>query len=330
MAEWLYEEGIGETRAALIDDDRIIEAEIELPGGHRAGAIIAGRLVQILVPGRRGIVSLQSGGDAMIEPLPTAITEGAAIRVEITREAIPEMGRPKLPKCRLTDEEERPGPTLLDRIRASGLQVVRPAHSAADRLETAGWSALIEEAGSGDIAFQGGGLRMSVTPAMTLFDVDGALAPPLLAVAGAAAAGRAVRRFAIGGSIGVDLPTLPAKADRQTAAAAFDAVLPMPFERTAVNGFGFLQIVRKRLRPSLPELILDDPAGAAARLLLRRAERAGGSGERIIHAAPAVIARLERTPDWLHAIQRRIGAPVGLRAEPGLAISAGHVQSRFQ
>src|SRR3546814_13809138 len=87
---------------------------------------------------------------------------------------------------------------------------------------------------------------MSLPPAMTLFDVDGALDVVALAVAGAEAAGRAVRRFGIGGSIGIDLPTLAAKEDRQKAAAALDAVLPQPFERTADNGFGFLQVVRKR------------------------------------------------------------------------------------
>jgi hypothetical protein len=199
-----------------------------------------------------------------------------------------------------------------------------------DLLEAAGWSALIEEAQTGEIPFEGGGLRMSLTPAMTLFDVDGALTPRQLAIAGAAAAARAIRRLGIAGSIGVDLPTLPLREDRQAAAAALDAALPMPFERTAVNGFGFLQIVRKRSRASLPELVQGDPVGAAARLLLRRAERSPGSGERTILAAPAVIARIEQNPEWLQALVRRTGAAHLLRAEPGLAISAGHVQSAHQ
>ena len=106
---------------------------------------------------------------------------------------------------------------------------------------------------------------MSLTPAMTLFDVDGALPPAELALAGAAAAARAIRRFGLGGSIGIDLPTLADRADRQAAAAAFDSVLPPPFERTAVNGFGFLQIVRRRERASIAEIVQGDPAGAAAR-----------------------------------------------------------------
>lgn len=329
MAEWLYEPGIGENRAALVEHGKILEAEIELPSQLRAGSVVTGRLTTIMIAGRRGIVSLEAGGEALIEPLPRELTEGLSFSVEITREPVSEAGREKLPKCRFTEAPPRSGPPLRDRLRSSGLKVVELACLGADRLEQAGWSELVEEALSGEIGFAGGALRMSLTPAMTLFDVDGALPPAQLAVAGAAAAGRAIRRLGIGGSIGIDLPTLGPREERQAAAAALDAVLPKPFERTAVNGFGFLQVVRKRERPSLPELLQGDPVGAAARLLLRRAERCGGYGDRVIHGAPAVIARIEANPKWLEALAARIGAPAALRAEPGLAISAGHVQSRF-
>jgi hypothetical protein len=325
LAEWLVEEGIGETRAILVDAGAILEAAIELPGALRAGAVVRARLATILVPGRRGLARLEPEGEAIVEPLPPAITEGAAIRVEIVREAIPETGRPKLPKARVTDAPLRDAPRLADRLRDAAL----PRGHSADLFEEAGWSELLEEALTGEISFPGGALRMSLTPAMVLFDVDGALPPAELAVAGAAAAGRAVRRFAIGGSIGVDLPTLPARAGRQAAAAALDAVLPQPFERTAVNGFGFLQIVRRRERPSIPEIVQADPVAAAARALLRRAERSHGSGERVIGAAPPVIALLERNPAWIEELARRVGAAVRLRADPRLAISAGHVQSAF-
>lgn len=325
MAEWLYEEGIGEARAALVEDDAIIEAIIELPEILRAGTVTAGRLTTILVPARRGIVTLESGTEALLEPLPARLTEGAALRVEIVREAISESGRAKIAKCRVTEAEPRDGPTL--RARLSG-KVTTLSPTGPDLLERAGWSEMLEEAMTGEIPFPGGNLRMSLTPAMTLFDVDGAADPATLAAAGAAAAARAIRRFGIAGSIGIDLPTLNAKADRQAAAAALDAILPQPFERTAVNGFGFLQIVRKRERASLPELLQGDPAGAAARALLRLAERAPGAGPRTLHAASAVIARLEARPDWLDRLARRAGAPISLQAEAGLAISAGHVHIR--
>jgi hypothetical protein len=128
------------------------------------------------------------------------------------------------------------------------------------------------------------------------------------------------------GSIGIDLPTLSDRAERLAAAAAIDALLPQPFERTAVNGFGFLQIVRRRSGASLMELLAADPVQAAARALLRRAERARGRGGMALAAAPAVIARLEVRPDWLDLLRRRTGASLALRADPALAISAGHAQ----
>src|SRR4051794_16907223 len=42
LAEWLYEAGIGEARAALVEDGRILKARIELDG-VRAGTVAAGR-----------------------------------------------------------------------------------------------------------------------------------------------------------------------------------------------------------------------------------------------------------------------------------------------
>ncbi|MGB3846577.1 MAG: ribonuclease, partial [Sphingopyxis sp.] len=58
MAEWFYEAGIGETRAALVADDRILEAWIERDGeGPRVGAVLGARLVE---PGR---VVLDAPGD---------------------------------------------------------------------------------------------------------------------------------------------------------------------------------------------------------------------------------------------------------------------------
>lgn len=321
MAEWFYEEGIGEDRAVLVQGGTILEARIELPDRLRAGAVLPARLTHIPASGRRGVALLATGDEAVIEPIPAGLTEGAAFRAKIVRETIPEPGRPKLARIRATEDEPRPGTSLKDRIgRFTTLSPVGP-----DRFEEAGWSELLEEAASGEIGFAGGALRMSLTPAMTLFDVDGDLPAAELAEAGAAAAARAIRRFGIGGSIGVDLPTLSDRSARQAAAAAVDSILPQPFERTAVNGFGFLQIVRRRERPSIPELVRGDPVGAAARALLRRAERCPGQGPVAIRAAPAVVARIEQGAGWVETLHRRLGAAVALQAQPALAISAGHV-----
>jgi hypothetical protein len=269
------------------------------------------------------VVATGAGDQILVEPLPPAVSEGRSVRVEVVRETIDEPGRPKSAKGRITEEPTRAGPSLAERIG----EFVRVHAHEPDRFEPAGWSELLEEASSGEIAFAGGALRMALTPAMTLFDVDGALPPDQLAVAGAAAAARAIRRFGIGGSIGIDLPSVAGKAERQRAAAAVDAVLPQPFGRTAVNGFGFLQIVRPRPRMSLAERLQADPVGAAARALLRRAERASGIGQRLLAAAPAVIARLEANPGWTAELARRSGAPVRLQADAAFTTFAFDVRT---
>ena len=305
MPEWVYEAGIGEARAALIEDDRIVDAAIELPNTLRLGTVAKAQLVE-LTAGGMGRLSI-AGDDAVIPRIPKGVTKGAALTIEIVREAIPEPGRPKPPRAVATTGPEREGPDLLARLHATGLPVRTLRAHEPDALEAAGWSELLEEAIDGAIAFPLGALRMSPTPAMTLFDVDGP--PPLepLGVAAATAVARAIRRFGLGGSIGIDFPTLEGKGPRQAVADALDAALPPPFERTAVNGFGFLQIVRPRPRASLPELLRADPAGAAARALLRRLEREP-PGSPLHHRLPGPVhARLASRPDWLAELARRTG-----------------------
>ncbi len=320
MAEWWLDEGIGEHRAALVADGDILEALIDrLDGRLRLGAVVSAKLGERVGAGA-WIATV--AGDAILESVPPGLSQGRTLRVEIVREALPEPGRMKPARARASDAAERPAPTLAERL--TGAPVRRLAAHEPDRLEQAGWSELIEQGLTGEIDFPGGHLRLSPTPAMALFDVDGTLPPAELAVVGARTSAQAIRRLAIGGSIGIDLPTLGSKAERTAAAAAIDAVLPQPFERTAVNGFGFVQIVRPRPRASIPELVRADPALTAALALLRTASR--GIGPRRLVAAPAVIARIEAQPDWIEALARLTGGAISLRADAALAISAGHVE----
>ena len=319
MAEWWLDEGIGEHRAALLADGQILEAAVDRLGDRlRVGAIVAAKLGERV---GRGAWLTTALGDAILEVVPAGLSQGSSLLVEIVREAIPEPGRLKPARARASDAgAPRPAPTLAERF----ADARRIAPHDADPLEAAGWSELIEQAATGEIDFTGGQLRLSPTPAMALFDVDGALPPADLAIAGARAAALATRRLAIGGSIGIDLPTLASKAERAAAAAAIDDTLPQPFERTAVNGFGFVQIVRPRPRASLPELVRADPALTAALALLRTGSQ--GHGPRCLAAAPAVIARLDARPDWIDALARRVGGAIALRPDPALAISAGHAE----
>ncbi|MEO5971983.1 MAG: ribonuclease [Sphingomicrobium sp.] len=317
MAEWLVERGIGETRAALIEDAAIVEARIALDCTLPAGTVIAASLTNIGANGRNAIARDEQGAEYLLPHAPRGLSQGAALAIEITREAIPGGEAWKRPLAKASEAPPAPAPSL------GGRELPFPPHKR-DALAEAGWDDLIEQARSGRVDFAGGSLTIFVTPAMTLIDVDGTLPPAELAVAGAVATAQAIRRLGIGGSIGVDLPTVSGKAPRLAAAEAVDAHLPQPFERTAVNGFGFLQIVRPRPRASLLE-IWADRAAAEARAVLRRAALSG-PGARRLAAHPAVIKTIAANPAWLDALARQIGGAVTLRSDPSLAISAGHAE----
>jgi hypothetical protein len=326
--EWLCEDGIGEARAALVEDEAIVEALIEVEGaGPRAGAVVEGRLTSIAIPARRGFVTLAGDTEVLVEPLLRDWTQGALVRVAITREAVAERDRAKRAKGRpAPDLELADGPDLRARIAATGLPVRVLSLHEPDALEAAGWSELVESAQTGLWSFTGGELRISPTPAMTLIDVDGHLEPVALALGAATAAGQAIRALGIAGSIGIDFPTLGGKDARTAVAAAFDAALPLPFERTAVNGFGFMQIIRPRTRASLIEQVQSDPVGHAARALLRRVQREGRAGATTLVAHPRVTAVLAAHPDWLARLARQLGGAVGLRAEVRVAMSGGYAE----
>ncbi len=317
MPEWLIERGIGETRAALVEGGAIVEARIALDGATPAGTVLSARLIDIGQGGRNAVARDDRGGEYLLATAPGGVTQGAALNIEVVREGTPGAEPWKRPLARATDRPPSPAAPL------SGREIAFPS-TGGNELTEAGWDDVIDQARTGIVEFGGGTLRVSATPAMTLIDVDGILPPDELAVAGATQAARAIRRLDVGGSIGIDLPTVAGKAPRQAAAAAIDSNLPQPFERTAVNGFGFVQIVRPRTRASLLEIWADAPA-AEARALLRRAALSGSGRLRLV-AHPRVIAVLGRNPAWTEALARQAGGAVGLRADPSLPIFAGHVE----
>jgi ribonuclease G len=314
LPDWLSERGIGETRMVRVINGEIVEARILLDGTTRAGSVLDARLTSSGAGGRNAVARTQKGDEYLL-PGGARIPEGSALRIEVVREPIPGTEPWKRPLARATDKPVSSAPTL------SGEDIAFP--SPTDWLGAAGWNDLIDEARSGNIRFPGGELSVETTRAMTLIDVDGLGPAEELAVAGALAAARAILRLDLQGSIGIDLPTTSGKEARQRAAEAIDAILPQPFERTAVNGFGFVQIVRPRRRASLIELAADR-ASFEARGLLRRAAFEG-SGAAVLVASPGIIAQLEQKPDWIAELARQRGGPVSLRADPLLTISGGHV-----
>ncbi len=308
MPEWLIERGIGENRAVLIEAGQIVEARIFREGVVPAGTVLSAQLTST----GRNAVAVAGGVEYFLPSGAPGVTEGASLTIEITREPLGGIEPWKRPLARVSLDPPRAA------IDLPGKSVAFPAPD--DPLEAAGWSDLIDEARGGIIAFPGGALRVSLTPAMTLIDVDGQLEPEALSLAGARAAAQAIRRHGLAGSVGIDLPTVRSKDARNAAAAAIDAALPRPFERTAVNGFGFVQIVRPRRHASTFELAADR-ASFEARALLRRAARAVGAVTLVAH--PAVIAILAANPDWIERLAGQVGGAVGLRADASLGMEAG-------
>jgi len=305
LPEWLVERGIGETRAALVEDGEIIEARVRRDGVIPAGTILEAKLIAVAPR-----VAVEAAGAIFLLPRGVSgFSEGRSLFIEVTRESLGGAEPWKRGFARITDEVPRAAPPLAD-----GREAPIPD-----------WDDLLEDARSGVISFNGGELRIEPTAAMTMIDVDGWLAPPQLAKVAAWAASRAIQRLDIGGSIGIDFPTLSDKPARREVDRVLDEYLPKPSERTAINGFGFVQIVRPRRRASLIELGRDTVSFEARALLRRVAFEPPGSKRLVAH--PAVVAVLEGKPDWLQVLSRQVGGAIELRPKPNLPMSGGYAES---
>ena len=303
MPEWLVEEGIGETRAALVENGEIVEARVRCEGVTPAGTILEAQLVAVAPR-----VTVEAGGEQFLMPRGVSgISEGSRLRIEVVREALGGAESWKRGLARRTEEDPRPTPPLAD--------------GTPGRIDR--WDDLVEEARTGLVRFDGGELRIEPTAAMTMIDVDGWLVPDKLAQMGAWAVARAIRRLDIGGPTGIDFPTLKGREVRQQVDSILAEYLPSPAERTAMNGFGFVQVVRPRSRASLIELAADRPA-FEARALLRRAGSEIGATRLVAH--PSVVRALEGQPSWLDRLARQVGGTVTLRSDASLAMSAGHAE----
>ena len=320
MAEWLVEEGIGEERGVRLAGSQIVAARLHWPGALVPGQVETATLVARTADSARGTARFASGEETLVDHLPAEASEGAPIKLEVTRAALAERGRLKLAQARPTGLSERTAPALAEMLENEGhtVRVVR-------HFPECGWDELWAEASQGETAFAGGALALFDTPAMTLIDVDGPDNPKRLANAAVEAVASAIRRFDLGGSIGVDFPTVHAKADRKFVDALLAAALAdWPHERTAMNGFGFVQIVSRRERASILNLLTTSRVGAAARMVLRRAELLEGAGTILLTVHPAVKAKLK--PEWLTELARRTGRGVAVETDPGIALGAGHAQ----
>jgi ribonuclease G len=165
--EWLIERGIGETRAALVENGEIVEARIELDGAISAGSVIAARLADVGTNGRNAIAIGEGGIEYLLARGAPGTTQGATLTIELTRNAIPGAEAWKRHLGKVTEKTPQLAPGLAERLGAR--ELVFPAGR--DEFGEAGWNDLVDEARTGIVTFAGGELRISPTPAMTLIDV---------------------------------------------------------------------------------------------------------------------------------------------------------------
>ncbi len=310
----LIEAAPGAVRALELAGDVVVAAHFSradeaLPLGLVAPARLIAR------DGRRATAAI-AGVDALVEPAPAEWRQGETRLAQVVREAWSDGVRDKQARVALHDGPARPAPGLIDRLPGASLV---PAHGP-DLLAAAGWDAVVDEALTGQIDFPGGRLLMSPTPAMLVIDVDGPGEVQALAEAAALAVAAAVRRLGLGGPIVVDFPTLGGRAARAAVDTILAGALPAPFEKTAINGFGLVQIIRPRTRRSLLDEVRRP--GFAGLELLRQAMRL--IGPVAIEAAPAVIDWLQAHPALLAELARLTGGAVQLTPRAGAG--RGHVQ----
>lgn len=315
----LIETAPGATRALVLAGETII-------AGHYArddevlpvGLVAPARLVARSGAGRA--VVAMAGNEALLEPAPADWREGQTRLAEVVRAPRADGVRDKQARVVAHDGPACPAPSLAEQLAAAGLDPQPVPLHGPDRLAAAGWDELVEEAETGRIDFPGGRLLLAPTPAMLVIDVDGDGDMGRLAEAAARAVAAAIRRHGIGGPVVVDFPTLGGRAARAAVDAVLAETLPAPFEKTSMNGFGLVQIIRPRRQRSLLDEVRRP--GFAALELLRRAMRL--LGPVTLSASPASIAWLAARPDLVAAVERATGGRLALVAQDGAR--GGHVQ----
>lgn len=363
-ASLLWDAGPGETRAGLVEHGQLTEFRIIRPRRRErallaAGEIYTARITSGLGNGR-ALVTLGEGIDAVLQPVPK-FSEGTLLAVEMTRAPVPEPGRWKLAQVKPARDvvaqaqigwhfSAEPWELFPQRMASKVDEFVCPDAATANELrnlilqdrsvsvridkamiDEADFDGLIELGVRGDFPLECGALSIERTRAMTMIDVDGSGDAAAINRAAAQEIPRLLRLFDIGGQIGIDFlasPDRKARLDLDSIMAEACGQLGA-HERTAVNGFGFVQIVRPRTGPSIPEIVCETTVGrlsldSKAVALLREAGRSKGHGPRRLVGPPAVVDRIKDWPEEIDALRNSLGVAIELVSDASIA-SYGHV-----
>jgi ribonuclease G len=340
----------GETRVALLEDDRLCEAWVERePDG--VGDVHRGRLVArapamagafvLLADGATGFLpeteqaSPFAEGDGVIVRITRAAQSGKGPRLTARLSQAAAAGVPALlsrgPDAALRLARRHPnaavltdGPVLAAQLRAE-LGSARVAHRLAPAFDAeleAAFAALIQP----EVPLLGGGrLLIHPTPALTAIDVDaGSIAGDRARDAQARfntiavlEAARQIRLRNLAGPILLDLAGMARRAREALAPALCAAIAGDSLLRLAGLGpLGLFELERRRVHAPLHEVLGQPPSPlteglAALRQAMREAVATPGANL-VLRAAPAVLAALRARPAVLAA-----APPLQLEPAPG-------------
>jgi hypothetical protein len=324
LPELWRDDAPGERRAACIEDGKIVEIVIQRDAHWVLGECGMGRVDRRTAAG--AYIRTEDGSEVLLRSKMGA-AEGTNVAFEVTREAIAEPGRIKPPEVALRDSLPD------DLLSKDGLWEQRLAafggstapHAIGEGFDTAiaGYSQI------GDVI-----ISFQRTKAGLVFDVDGISDAFATNRVAAGEIARLLRLYQVGAMVMIDFVSMEAKAQRAEIANIFDAASAQdsrPFERTAINGYGLMQVVRGRPRPSVLDHLFGTRIAALsdetqAYWLLRSAARSSGFGDRTITARPAVAHLLlsERWQSLRAECARLAGAGVAVVADEN-ATGYGHV-----
>jgi hypothetical protein len=314
----------GERRAALVDNGNIVEIHIQRDALWALGECGAGRIDRKTPSG--AYVVADDNSELLLRSK-IGDPEGARIMFQVTREAIAEPGRNKLPEIMLRDSTPAP---FMDkdalweaRLASLGQSIINASIAEGFDVAIAGQSQL----GDVTISFQR-------TKAGLVFDIDGVGDACAINMIAATEIARLLRLYQVGAMVLIDFVSMESKAQRTQIAEAFDAASladARPFERTAINGYGMMHVVRARPRPSVLDQLFGTRIAALsdetqAYWLLRAVAQSTGFGTRTVTARSEVATLLqsERWAAWRTAAVRLAGADMRVVADEKAA-GYGHV-----
>lgn len=337
---------IGETRVALMEGDLPVELHIERwsERGKRAvrGEVYRGRVRAVEASLNGAFIQLGTGPDGFLPfgggGRPDEVREGAAIGVQIAREAFQEKG-PTLALFEVEPGEAPevviPAPPVAERLSMFYEAPVKTAREAGVDMDP-----FFEEALDADVPLKGGG-RIVIEPvtALTAIDVDAAgrksvgggakLAMELNKLAAREAA-RQIRLRGIGGVVAIDFLPLKKKADQGNLAASIQSAFrsdPAKVDIAPMSRFAIVELARQRLQRPLHEIAFERPGvetvETRALAALRELEREAVSNRAAklqIRAGAAIYDWLESDPiGWAKAAKHRYGDRIELIRGEGLS-----------